>query len=417
MHKDHPNVSIIAGRKRRTQIILRCTYKGDRWEVPAGRDPKAARRKAIAISQDIEQVKMGIKQLNDVRADSKATTPVKLLLDEWEAHLKASGVTAYHIATQIQRATDLLAAGGIERIGPKSGAKVRDALVRMRDADASAQTIKHYKQAIGQFERWMVTAQHMPHALIAPRLADLKTNVAADRRHRRRAFTKQEFAALLEWLANDQKRCEEARAKGLWGLKQKQMDPAKRSLLYRLGIATMLRAGELRSLTVNSLKLKGDQPHIVLEAKDEKARRGARQPISRQLADELHSWFAGKTGQLFPGMPNPPAEMIRRDVLAAGLSYRTSDGVLDFHALRHTGGAWLVAAGVNIQIVKQLMRHSTITLTMDTYGHMMPGDERSAVENAWEAMPKVSPFVSPFSGQEVEQTRTTANSEKAEGTP
>ena len=185
MHKDHPNVSIIASRKRRTQIILRCTYKGERWEVPAGRDPKAARRKAIAISQDIEQVKMGIKQLNDVRADSKATTPVKLLLDEWEAHLKASGVTAYHIATQIQRATDLLAAGGIERIGPKSGAKVRDALVRMRDADASAQTIKHYKQAIGQFERWLVTAQHMPHAVIAPRLADLKTNVAADRRHRR----------------------------------------------------------------------------------------------------------------------------------------------------------------------------------------------------------------------------------------
>jgi integrase len=47
--------------------------------------------------------------------------------------------------------------------------------------------------------------------------------------------------------------------------------------------------------------------------------------------------------------------------------------VLDFHALRHTCGAWLVLSGVNVKIVQSVMRHSTIKLTLDTYGHLLPG--------------------------------------------
>src|SRR5262249_18166894 len=49
--------------------------------------------------------------------------------------------------------------------------------------------------------------------------------------------------------------------------------------------------------------------------------------------------------------------------------------VLDFHALRHTCGAWLVLSGANAKIVQVVMRHSTIKLTLDTYGHLLPGQE------------------------------------------
>jgi len=52
---------------------------------------------------------------------------------------------------------------------------------------------------------------------------------------------------------------------------------------------------------------------------------------------------------------------------------------LDFHALRHTCGAWLAMAGVHPKVVRTVMRHSTITLTMDTYGQLFPGDESQAV--------------------------------------
>jgi hypothetical protein len=51
---------------------------------------------------------------------------------------------------------------------------------------------------------------------------------------------------------------------------------------------------------------------------------------------------------------------------------------LDFHSLRHTCGAWLAQSGAHIKTVQSVMRHSTITLTMDTYGHLFPGAEAEA---------------------------------------
>ncbi len=63
------------------------------------------------------------------------------------------------------------------------------------------------------------------------------------------------------------------------------------------------------------------------------------------------------------------------------LRVRTSTGeVLDFHALRHTCGAWLAIRGVAPKVIQSVMRHSTIKLTLDTYGHLIDGAESKAVE-------------------------------------
>jgi len=52
---------------------------------------------------------------------------------------------------------------------------------------------------------------------------------------------------------------------------------------------------------------------------------------------------------------------------------------LDFHALRHTCGSWLALQGVHPNVIKTVLRHSTITLTMDTYGHLLPDQHAEAV--------------------------------------
>lgn len=52
---------------------------------------------------------------------------------------------------------------------------------------------------------------------------------------------------------------------------------------------------------------------------------------------------------------------------------------LDFHSLRHTCGSWLALQGEHPNVVKTVMRHSTITLTMDTYGHLLPDQHSEAV--------------------------------------
>ncbi len=37
-------------------------------------------------------------------------------------------------------------------------------------------------------------------------------------------------------------------------------------------------------------------------------------------------------------------------------------------------------AGVHPKVVQTVMRHSTITVTMDIYGHLFPGQEADAVD-------------------------------------
>jgi integrase len=63
---------------------------------------------------------------------------------------------------------------------------------------------------------------------------------------------------------------------------------------------------------------------------------------------------------------------------------------LDFHSLRHTCGAWLAMAGAHPKAVQSVMRPSAITLTMDTYGHLFPGQDAATVA-MFPAMVKSNP--------------------------
>ena len=51
---------------------------------------------------------------------------------------------------------------------------------------------------------------------------------------------------------------------------------------------------------------------------------------------------------------------------------------LRFHDLRHSCASLLVAQGVHPRIVMEILGHSTITLTMNTYSHVLPQNQRDA---------------------------------------
>lgn len=44
-----------------------------------------------------------------------------------------------------------------------------------------------------------------------------------------------------------------------------------------------------------------------------------------------------------------------------------------FHDLRHTCASFLLAQGVHPKVVQEILGHSTIQVTMDTYSHLLPG--------------------------------------------
>ncbi len=52
------------------------------------------------------------------------------------------------------------------------------------------------------------------------------------------------------------------------------------------------------------------------------------------------------------------------------------------HDLRHTHASHLLAAGVNARIVSERLGHSSVSFTLDTYGHVMPGQQADAAEAA-----------------------------------
>jgi integrase len=64
----------------------------------------------------------------------------------------------------------------------------------------------------------------------------------------------------------------------------------------------------------------------------------------------------------------------------AGLPHSTR-----FHDLRHTCATLLLVEGIHPKIVQELLGHSNVGITLDTYSHVLPGmgeEAAGAMEDA-----------------------------------
>jgi integrase len=101
-------------------------------------------------------------------------------------------------------------------------------------------------------------------------------------------------------------------------------------------------------------------------------------PILRDFLDE-HKLSSGRSSGLLFGpdgeRPAVPSTLWRRGRRAAEIA-----GVspISLHEARHTFASMLIAAGVNAKAISTYMGHSSIQITFDLYGHLMPGNEAEA---------------------------------------
>jgi integrase len=51
-----------------------------------------------------------------------------------------------------------------------------------------------------------------------------------------------------------------------------------------------------------------------------------------------------------------------------------------FHDLRHSSATLLLGEGVHPKVVQERLGHSSISVTMDVYSHVMPTLQRDAAE-------------------------------------
>jgi integrase len=52
--------------------------------------------------------------------------------------------------------------------------------------------------------------------------------------------------------------------------------------------------------------------------------------------------------------------------------------MLGLHCAQHTCASIFIAAGVNAKALSTFMGHASITITLDRYGHLLPGSEEEA---------------------------------------
>ena len=166
--------------------------------------------------------------------------------------------------------------------------------------------------------------------------------------------------------------------------------PERDRALWATAMYAGLRRGELLALRWEDVDLATGVIHVerswdVKEgAVDPKSRAGRRTvPIPAVLRDYLveHKLRSGRHVGLVFGtsyaQPFTPSNVRKRANAAwtqAGL------GPIGLHECRHTFASLMIAAGVNAKSLSAYMGHSSVTITLDRYGHLMPGNESEAAQ-------------------------------------
>lgn len=235
-----------------------------------------------------------------------------------------------------------------------------------QSGELSKRTCNFYIKHVRRFGRWL----RRELALEASPFEDLQCkrfNKREDQVHERRALTAKQAKTLLQVAKN---------GPAILG-----MTGYQRYLAYKLAIETGLRRRELRALTPECFEFTARTVTVLGDRTKNKA--DAVLPLRAGTAAELREYCRHFTERatLFP-IHDKSSKVMEADCLAAGLDYVDHAGrYADFHALRHTCGTLLAAAGVHPKNAQQIMRHSDIRLTMDYYTHFMTGQEHRAVES------------------------------------
>jgi integrase len=164
----------------------------------------------------------------------------------------------------------------------------------------------------------------------------------------------------------------------------------ERKLVYALALQTGLRVSEIKSLTVSSFNL--TEGRVNLSGAYTKNKKQADIKLTPAMVVALKKYFTASqklpTVKAFD-MPNQAAKMIKRDLEAAGIPYKTDEGKADFHSLRHSFITGLSRSGAMPKEAQVAARHSTITLTMDYYTHTQQAAQDKIMESQPDIMKNV----------------------------
>ena len=369
-------ISYFDHRGKRQTRSARTTDKATAERIAAKLEADAALRRDGVVDPELDAI------------CEQSRRSVESHVKDYEAKMRAANRASLHISTTVGYIRAICRDRKFEKVADITSDGVHQYAGSLKDQGRSTRTVQAYLTAIKGFTKWLAAHHKLPRDSLA---SVKKPNPKADRRRERRMLLPEEWQWLRATLTDSPERL--------------GLPAGERMLLYATAIQTGLRSSELRSLTRGRLFLDVDEPFITCKAGSTKNRQDARQYIQPALAELLREHIATKAPQASVfGMPprTDVAGMFRADVADARqawlkaakqdsdeylrrvesdfLGEKNHEGeFLDFHSLRHTCGAWLAMAEAHPKAIQSVMRHSTITLTMDTYGHLFPGQDAATV--------------------------------------
>jgi len=193
-------------------------------------------------------------------------------------------------------------------------------------------------------------------------------------------------------------------------------DPRYRALVL-MGCLCGLRAGELMALRWENVDVAGRKiqvveqfdkesgPGAVKQPKTTAGRRAVSMPLTVVDALKAHAALmrnetvqmpvlrlvksaaadteslASMTGLVFTGPTGKMVNLNRfRDTVwkkafaAAGLEH------MRIHDMRHTAASLAIKAGADVKVIQRMLGHASAAMTLDTYGHLMPGQAEAVAD-------------------------------------
>jgi integrase len=163
--------------------------------------------------------------------------------------------------------------------------------------------------------------------------------------------------------------------------------PAGDRALWATAMFGGLRRGELMALRVADVDLGGGVIHVrhgwdpkegQIATKSRKPRRVPLAAILRDYLDEHLLQLDWHEGLVFGVTATAPYTVTPLNY-RAGKAWKDANlERITLHECRHTFASLMIAAGVNAKALSTYMGHANISITLDRYGHLMPGSEDEA---------------------------------------
>jgi integrase len=306
---------------------------------------------------------------------------VNHLLDQWYADVLRHQVapSAYENYTLIAD-KHVRPALGRKRVAKLTPADV-DALMSAKlDEGLSVSTVRRIRavlaQALGQAERWGLVARNVASVTRGPR----------ERRKEGRTLTPPQVQTLLGALETHRLGALYLTMLGL-GLRRGE------ALGLRWVDVDLDRATLIVQRALKYERVDGKATLVLGEVKTAKSRRALNVPApvvdalrsqrARQAADRLaagSAWDDAGLGLVFTtalGGPLDPRN-IYRDFTT--LCERAGLGRWHPHELRHSAASIMLAEGVPIEVVSDVLGHSSIRMTADVYAHLLEPQRKAAAD-------------------------------------